>query len=144
MFEIIKLGLKPKEIKKFVIETLEPYFENRDVLDEFAIETLIPESITLLRLQRDKRFFEMFKKCLFTYRSAKVKDPQASFKSCVIWHPYVLNSVSEFWSVLHLEVDKGVLEVEEFLHVSWEYRRHYRRFDKTIFEGPPSSNKNCK
>ena len=117
LLKMIQLGLKPKDIKPAVIESLEPYFDNKDILEQLAIDgSLVPESVNLLKLKKDKRFFELFEKCLSTYRSAKSKDPQSCLESCALWQPQILCSVSRYWSVLHLEVDKSVLEIEEFLH----------------------------
>lgn len=116
LFKIIELGVKPGEIKEAVIESLEPYFDNKDILEQLAIKLLVPESISLLRIQKDKWLFEMFEKCFFTYRSAKTKDQQSCLRSCALWQPHIAHSVSEYWSVLLLEVPKSDLEIEEFLH----------------------------
>jgi len=114
--KMIKLGLKPKEIKEAVIESLEPYFDNKDVLEQLAIKALLPESVNLLKLQKEKWFFALFEKCLFSYRSAKSKNQQVCFESFALWQSQILQAVSKYWSVLHLEFDKKFLEIEEFLH----------------------------
>lgn len=114
--KMIESGLKPEDIKEAVIESLEPYFENKDILEQFSIRCLVPESINILKLQKDSWVFGMFEKCLATYRSAKSKDSQNYFESCALWQPQILQSLSKYWSVLHLEVDKNNLEIEEFLH----------------------------
>lgn len=118
LLKMIESGLKPEEVKEGVIESLEPYFDNKDILEQFAIDVLVPESINLLKLQKDNWFFRMFEKCLATYRSAKSKDPQSCLESCELWQPQILQSLSKYWSVLYLEweVDKSNLEIEEFLH----------------------------
>jgi len=116
LFKMIQMGVKPKEIKEAVIESLEPYFDNKDILEQLAVKLLVPESINLLKLQKDEWFFKMFKKCFFTYRSAKTKDRQSCFKSCALWQSRIAHSISKYWSVLRLEVPKGDLELEEFLH----------------------------
>jgi len=115
--KIIQLGFTPDEVKKAIVELFEPYFDNKDILKKLAISALVTDSIHLLNLKkRSKLFFRMFEKCLFTYHLAKSKDPQASFKYCALWQPEVDRSLSEFWSVLHLEYNKNSLEIEEFLH----------------------------
>jgi hypothetical protein len=73
-FEMIRQGLKPEEIKQHVIESLVPYFDHKEILEQFAIEALIPESINLLKLQKDKSSFKMFQECFCTYRLTKGKD----------------------------------------------------------------------
>lgn len=84
LLKMIESGLKPEEVKEAVIESLEPYFDNEDILEQFAIETLVPESINLLKLQKNNWFFGVFEKYLATYRSAKSKDPQSCFESCAL------------------------------------------------------------
>jgi len=116
LFKMIQMGVKPKEIKEAVVESLEPYFDNRDILEQLAIKVLVPESINLLKIKKDKWLFEMFEKCLFTYRLAKTKDQQSCFRACALWQPYITRSISIYWSVLHLEVPKSDLGIEEFLH----------------------------
>ena len=113
---MIELGFHPNEIKEAIIESLSPYFENKDVLEKLAIDILVPESINILRLQRNKGFFIFFEKCLSAYRLAKLKDSKSCFESCAIWKSQIIQSLSEFWSVLCLEVDKNTLEIEEFVH----------------------------
>lgn len=114
--KMIESGLKPEDIKEAVIKSLEPYFENKDILEQFSIRCLVPESTNLLKLQKNSLVFGMFEKCLATYSSAKSKDSQNWFESCALWQPQILQSLSKNWSVLHLEVDKNNLEIEEFLH----------------------------
>jgi hypothetical protein len=116
LFSMIQLGLKPEEIKEAVIESLESYFDNKNILEDFALEVLVPESINLIKLNQDRFFFEMFEKCLFTYHLAKSKDPQSCFKSCTHWQPSIIDSISKYWSILFLEVDKTNLETDEFLY----------------------------
>ena len=100
LLKMIQQGIKLEKIKEAVIASLEPYFDNKNVLEEFAIEVLIPESINLLKLQKDKWFFEMFKKCLSTYRLAKSRDPQSCFESCALWQPLATSNSSKLIEIL--------------------------------------------
>jgi hypothetical protein len=118
LLKLIESGMNPEEIKEAVIESLEPYFDNKDILEQFAIETLVPESINLLKCQKDNWFSIMFKKCLVTCRSAKSRDPQSCLESFALWQPQIFQSLSKYWSSLYLEVDKRNLGIEEFLHES--------------------------
>ena len=100
LLKMIQQGIKLEKIKEAVIASLEPYFDNKNVLEEFAIEVLIPESINLLKLQKDKWFFEMFKKCLSTYRLAKSRDLQSCFESCALWQPLATSNSSKLIEIL--------------------------------------------
>jgi hypothetical protein len=115
-FEMIQRGLKPGDIKKAVIEILSPYFENKRLVEYHAIDLLAPESIILARLQNNPLFLAGFENCLATYRSAKAANSQSCFESLAWWQPQVILSLSKFWTILYLEIDKRNLEKEEFLH----------------------------
>jgi hypothetical protein len=114
--EMVKAGIKPEEIKKTVIELLEPYFENREMLEKYAINTLLGDSILLMKIRKDKFFFDKFKKCIETYRSAKNKKQKECFKSCAFFFNAIIETEIKFWSVANLEVDKNKLELEDALH----------------------------
>ncbi|MBN2380484.1 hypothetical protein JXM67_11855 [candidate division WOR-3 bacterium] len=114
-FQMISSGIKPDEIKTAIIELLDKYFENKEILKKYAVEKLVPESINLMRLQENEHTLYLFEKCLASYRLAKQKNHKACFESFALWNPQILQSVSTFWSILHLEVDKNLLELEEFV-----------------------------
>lgn len=113
---MIKCGVKPHEIKEAIIKLLEPYFDNKTVLERFAIDNLVVDSVFFLKVQSDIFFFKKFEKCLGTYHSAKSKDPQSCFEACAHWCTEVCESELKFWSVANLEVDKRELELEDFVH----------------------------
>ena len=116
IISLIQQGVKPEDIKKGVIETLEPFFENQEVLTALAVDFLIANAVVLETIKQDAQFFEDFKKCLSAYRSAKDKQPQKCYESIALLESEIDRSVSKFWSVVHLEVDKSTLEIDEFLH----------------------------
>jgi hypothetical protein len=115
-FEMIQGGFKPEDIKEAVIAILTPYFENKSLVENHAIDLLIPESIILTRLQKTPLFLDGIETCLSIYRSAKEANSKSCFESLAWWQPQVIRSLSKFWTILHLEVNKSNLEIEEFLH----------------------------
>lgn len=115
-FEMIQRGFNPEDIKEAVVEILSPYFENKSLVGHHAIDLLSPESVILARLQNNPLFLDGFENCLLIYRSAKATNSQSCFESFAWWQPQVILSLSKFWTILHLEVDKSNLEIEEFLH----------------------------
>jgi len=112
---MIRLGFKPEEVKRASVGVLESYFENKDVLKHCAID-LIPEVLSLIRLQGQQLFVHGIQECLSVYRLAKARDSHACFESFALWQPKIAESLSKFWTVLHLEADKSALEINEFLH----------------------------
>jgi hypothetical protein len=114
--EMVEAGIKPEEIKRAIIELLEPYFDNRQTLEKAAMDCLVSDSVLLVRIRRDKFFFDKFEKCLATYRSAKSKNRENCFKSCAFFLNEIAESETKFWSVTNLEIDKYELELEDALH----------------------------
>lgn len=115
LLQMIEMGRTPDEIKEAVIDSLSPYFENKDILEKNAINLLVTESINLLKLKRNSWYFDYFEKCLLTFRSAKIKDSHACFESCAYWQNEIKQSVSEHWSLYYLEIQKNTLENEEYV-----------------------------
>lgn len=115
LLHMIEMGNTPDDIKEAVIDSLSPYFENEDILEKNAINLLVTESINLLKLKIHSWHFDYFKKCLLTFRSAKIKDSHASFESCAYWQNEIKQSVSEHWSSYYLEIPKNTLENEEYV-----------------------------
>lgn len=113
---LIEQGVKPEEIKEGIIHLLEPYFQNHKVLEQHAIDHLVPDAVNFTKLREDPVFLEKFRMCLATYHLAKSKDESSSFAACITWFDEICDSESKFWSVAHLEVDKCKLEPEDSLH----------------------------
>lgn len=116
ILKLIEEGFTPDEIKEGVIELLNPYFENKKLLNTFAIEQLIADSITLEKIKEDGRFVGVLEKILLIYRLALKKEPTSCYQSIELLEPSIAESQVKFWSILNLEVDKGKLPLYEFLH----------------------------
>ena len=116
LLQMIESGLTPQEVKAAVIELLEPYFEHREILEEFALKVLLPETVTVSRLLGDTWALDKLEQCLASHRSAKAANVQASLEACADWTRPTYAGLSVFWSQLHIERDKDTLDLEEFTH----------------------------
>jgi hypothetical protein len=111
----IELGINPQEIKDAVIETLGPYFEDKELLIKYSINLLVPQFINLMKIQQDDWSFEIFENCYHTYRMAKNQDRSKCFESMAFWHSDILECISKFWTIFNLEQDKDMLENDEMV-----------------------------
>ena len=116
ILKLIEQGFTPEDIKEGVIESLNPFFKNKELLKTFAINQLIAESITLEKIKEDGRFIDVLKQSLLIYRLAKEKEPASCYESIALLESSISQSQSKFWSMLNLEVDKSKLTLHEFLH----------------------------
>lgn len=115
LYKIIQHGVKPIEIKNAIIELFNPYFENKQILEKFSIEILVPEMINLLRLQVDNWLFIIFEEYYEVFKEAKRVDKNKCFESFAYWHHEIIDANSRFWSIHNLELDKNNLPDSEMI-----------------------------
>jgi hypothetical protein len=111
----IELGINPQEVKEVVIETLSPYFEDREILVNYSINLLIPQFLNIIKLKKDTLLLETFEKCLDIYRKAKNKDQLKCFELMAFWLNDIEECISRFWTIYSLEQDKSILQNEEMV-----------------------------
>lgn len=114
LLHMIELGLSPTEIKEAVLEVLDPFFQNKQLLVTLVPGLLVPEAVNIVRLQHDPWAFDMFEKCLAVHRAAQKAVGAESIGACVWWEPAIRKGLSEYWSASCLEVPKDNLPIEEF------------------------------
>lgn len=116
LLQLTQKGIELPQIKKAVIELFKPYFENCDILQKLAMEALVPDAVTLIKLQSNIWGLEMFKKCLASYRIAKEIDSTKSFQACARWENSISEGLSGYWSMANLELDKSKLKLADYTH----------------------------
>lgn len=114
LLTFIEQGMSPADIKEGIIELLSPHFTNQNNLQEMALSVLVPEAISLFRIEDDAWARAMFTNVLGEYRQALALDKNACLDGCASWESKVHHGVSEHWSGFYLEVDKKDLLLEEF------------------------------
>ena len=115
LYKVIQQGVKPIEIKSAIIEALNPYFENKQILEKFSIDILVPEMINLLKLQIDKWLFNIFEEYYQIFIDSKRIDKNKCFESFAYWHQEIIDDNSRFWSIHNLELDKNILPDSEMI-----------------------------
>lgn len=116
LLQMTEMGITPNEIKQTIINSFDPYFENKEVLEKDAINLLVVDFINLLKLQNDTFYFDCFEKCLLTFNAAKIKNSHACFESCANWQCEIEKSLSQYWSTYLVEIPKNTLETEEYVY----------------------------
>ena len=116
LLSLVEEGYTPQQIKQAIIEELQPFFANRDVLEEHAIETLSGELVNLAFVTSDARAQAVFDHVRAIYSTAQTVDATATFRCSAGFEPHIEAGVSEYWSLLYLEIPKGDLELAELKH----------------------------
>jgi hypothetical protein len=112
--DLLKAGFTVAEVKEAIITILQPYFENQSILKELAVSVLVPEAMSLTRLEQHPLAFSGYRRCLDIYRSAHAVGGSDSLKSCASWEKDIQKGLSQYWSSFQLESSLSSLELEEF------------------------------
>lgn len=107
-------GMSPHEVKLSIVSLLSPYFANKDILNELAVDVLVAEAVNVSKIENDAWAKAMFSHVLNEYRQAVACDKTACFEGFAHWESKIQQGLSEYWSGFHLEVDKAELPLEEF------------------------------
>lgn len=114
-------GGTQKEIKKQIVTTLQPFFSNREILNEIAINILVPDYINLNRLREKYTDIDKdIKVILSTYSDALSTNSELVYKTISELVPEIVETGNKFWSFVHLERDKSDMELYEFAKESFE------------------------
>ena len=109
-----EFGITPEEVKQVIIHILSPYFENQEILIENAIPILAPEAVNISRINKDEWADRMLTNILGDYRRATQKDKTASFIGFANLYSRVLQSNSEYISLINLSTNLDELSLEDF------------------------------
>jgi hypothetical protein len=108
-------GATPDDVKQGAIQLLSPYFTTPEVLED-VVSILMPDVVLFVRLRARRWPVQLFEHALESHRQAKAENAQESLKAFADWLPHIYEGVSVFWSQFHLEVDKSLLDIEEFVY----------------------------
>lgn len=112
---LIKNGFSPNDIKKIIIDELEPYFENKDILEYYSINLLLPDFINYLKLKQNVEFFSNYMDLLDLFNQSKNKNSIETFKSFNKWNEEIANQTSLFWSMYNLQIEPNDLKLRDYV-----------------------------
>jgi len=109
-------GLTPSEIKALIIQTLEPFFHDQEILRQLAVEFLAPEAANVGKLVDTPNGGDFLRTVLNHYHAAHDHDPKQCFAIICFWEERLEYANREFWSQALLELPKEDLDLEIFQH----------------------------
>lgn len=119
--ELYEDGITSDEIKDRIVGTLQPFFNNRNNLDENAINILVPDYINLNRLRGKYSGIDKdIKIVLTTYSDAISINSDLLYETISELMPEIIETGNKFWAFVHLERDKSKLEFYEFVKESFD------------------------
>lgn len=119
-FELLyENGASPDDLKKLIIKTYQPYFENHDRLSEYSIDWLVSGWVNFSKLKSNEWYLANFEKCLALFNSAKIADENECIEAIAVWVPEINQAVTKFWSFKNLSRDLEELDLLEFSEESF-------------------------
>lgn len=115
--ELYRNGFEAKDLKRLIINTLDPYFQDKDSLEKYSTETLIAGWINFVKFKEDEWALENFKYCLELFNESK-KQSNDVYTIILSWMPSINDSLTKFWSFKKLASDLDELAPEEHLEES--------------------------
>ena len=113
--------MTPGEIKKLIVDSLWPFFNNKKALEKNAIRFLVSDYINLNRLRNKYSGIDKdIELILSTYSDAIVKNSSFLFETIAGLIPDIIETGDRFWAFVHLERRKDKLEFHEFVKESFE------------------------
>lgn len=112
--QLLKTGMPPESIKGLVIETLDPYFTNKQFLREHAIDALSSEAANVGRIIQDEKAKQWLQQLLVIHRQALTVNKVLCLQTVGFWEDQIAHGRNEFWSGALLETDLGNLPLEDF------------------------------
>ncbi len=109
-------GIDPNQLKKAIIDLFDPYFTNKKILEESAIELLVADAVSLELLKSTGFGLQLFLYSLEIHKTANLNNKKDCLNAIIYWVIPIYKGITKYWSQFHLEIDKSELQDEEFLH----------------------------
>jgi hypothetical protein len=109
-----EMGFSVAEVKRLIISTLEPYYRDGNLLRATDVGLLAIQAINVGRISTDPKSEALLRRIVEVTWEAFTADEGASIKACAFWEERMLAANSEHWSLLHLEIVKDALPLDEF------------------------------
>jgi hypothetical protein len=114
LLKMAELGWNSDQIKKLIIDTLEPYFEDKQFLREKAIDSLSAEAANVGRIGQDVKAEKWLRQLLEIHRLARNVNASVCFETIGFWEQAIAHGRDEFWSGALMERDLAELPLDDF------------------------------
>lgn len=114
LLKMAELGWSSDQIKKLIIDTLEPYFEDKQFLREKAIDSLSAEAANAGKIGQDVKAEKWLRQLLEIHRQARKVDASVCFQAIGFWEQAIAHGRDEYWSGALMERDVATLSLDDF------------------------------
>jgi hypothetical protein len=116
LLQAYEAGFTPDQIKRMVMGTLLPEFENASVLDRYGIDLLTAESVNVQRVLSQQWSAELYDACMRIRRRCLAANQEECARVCSMWLEPISDSLALYWSAVRLEHVKIDLPLNDFAY----------------------------
>ena len=111
---LAELGWDPDQIKNLIIQTLTPYFKDKQFLSDKAIDLLPIEAVNVGMIGQDVKAEKWLHQLLDIHQAASKVNEKVCFQTLAHWEDRISHATDEFWSAAILEQNTSTLPLQEF------------------------------
>lgn len=110
-----ELGSDSSDIKEFIINAFQPYFQNLNNLEESSIDYMVGTWLSFLTIKiKTPTSLQYIDSILEIFNGAKESNSEEALKAYIYWQPEMSQSISRFWSLYNSQVKYRELCIEDF------------------------------
>lgn len=114
--DLFNQGVEIEEIRVSSMSILDKYFDNKNILENSIMDSLMPEVVNCVRLNENPLLFGAFEEIIDIFKKAKNEDSLRCFKAFAFWERFNNESIYNFWNIHNTQIHKSNLEIEEFAY----------------------------
>jgi hypothetical protein len=114
LLKLAELGWDSNRIKSLIVDTLDPYFEDKEFLREKAIDSLSAEAANVGKIGQDVKAEKWLRQLLEIHRQARNASAELCFETIGHWDQAIAHGRDEFWSAALMERDLLTLPLDDF------------------------------
>jgi hypothetical protein len=116
LLQAYEAGYSKEEIKAGIFESLEPEFENPEILDRYGIDLLAVESVNVTKVRINDWASDLYDKSMAVRRSLLASNANKCAEICSQWEEQIGKSLTFYWNAVRFEYHKDELPIDEYAY----------------------------
>ncbi|MBT2786506.1 MULTISPECIES: hypothetical protein [unclassified Halomonas] len=116
LLQAYEAGYSKEEIKAGILESLEPEFENPEILDRYGIDLWAVESVNVTKVRINGWSSDLYDKSIEVRRSLLASNKNTCAEICSQWEEQIGKALTFYWNAVRFEHHKGNLPIDEYAY----------------------------
>ena len=116
LLQAFEAGYSREDIKAHILKTLEPEFDNPEMLESYGIDLLAVETINITKVRANGWASELYDRSMEARRSLLASDKNICAEVCSKWEADIGKALTFYWSAVKFEYSKTDLPIDEYTY----------------------------